>query len=907
MTSDSFPPSTPLPTPAPASPARRSGLLKGAAVAAALLLVAVLVLAGVARALLDEETLKRELGAKLGRTVAYASLSPGFFSLSLTDLAVGDTAGFAPDPLLSAPRLSMSYSLLALLTGKLRIETITLSDAVVVIERDTAGRTSIDDLLVPASGDGVVQLESLVLENCRFVLRQPGGEYQLAEVTGALGRLSSTAPSFSLAAKFLDRPLSLTNGSYDIPTGTLALRADLDGLPLETLPVPRDVFDVKGLALNAGMDISASPESAVLKGELSAAGDRIDLDLVLAWSEAITAHGTATANVDVATLRRAAALRAPLDEMAASGRVSASVKLNGPIDRIPLAVNGQFLGLSVKPKGFTARLEDLRGAFRASPEALVLEAVTLTASGMKLAVSGTIGLAAETLDLAVKGDPVNFAGLAGLLDPPVLPAGVRISGGGAVDMRLTGPMKNPQARGTVRLDGVDAQLADPPVQLSDIRGNLQLTGDRVVIPQVDARLKSGTIRASGTYLLGPGSFDMALKADNVDLAELPVTLGVAGMNASGLAGFDGKISGTAAAPRVAGTVTSPSMKFFGVDVSELSGRLLYNADAFTLDDFQARLLGGLIKGDAAATLGDAALPFTANIRADALGLPQLLQAVAGYSGATSGTLGAVIALAGRGSDRGSYTGTATANVTEAGFGSLPALEQLAPFLGLSADKVRSFRSASGSFSIQNGLARLSRPLKLEAAGYSVTADGALGLDGALQLACKADLPSNSVAGRIGGQNIAQVLGVRQAGDRTVVPFTAGGTLFAPRFGLDVKAEDVVGGLMQEGLGRMDGEHADAVRQAAEALFGGQRPATPGSATPGSATPGSATPGAQPSVPTSTDSPAPAQPGAVRSLPQDAVFGILDGVLGRRRTTAPATTTVPPASSATDAAAETDKK
>lgn len=757
--------------------------------------------AALAYALFDEAVLRAEAEKALGRKIAYTRISPGLFAFHVENLVIGDTAGFAADDLLSARSIALDYSWISLFSGKLRIREVRIEDAALALEVDSAGHTNVDDLIKPREGEGMLAIESLRIDSAVLRLASPWIATEVPVKKLSAGGLDGDDPFFQTDILLFDKPLAL-QGKLQGKSSRVQLAVKTEDLPLASLKIPASVFVASGLTLGCDLKADVGAESGAFSGNL-ALGKECTLrpDLVVTWSDTPAAFGSLTATMDAAFLSRIAAARSALSPLAATGLIEATVKLNGPLARMPQSVTGKLLGFGIKPPGFAARIENARGGFSMTPSTLNLQNVTLTILGNPLTVDGSFGFNGNTLDLGVKGDPVDFGLITRLLTSSPLPSGMSLAGKGGLDLRLKGPATKPTISGTVRLDGLQLASASPRVTLTNIKGNLRMDGDQVTLAPLSANLQSSALHAEGTYAIAADRFNVDIKADPINLTELPSALDVKSLDIAGTGSFTGKLTGSLARPQVAGMVRSPSFQLSGVTFTDFTGQLLYTTDKLSVTSFEARVLGGRLTGKADVEVSKPTLDFDATVNAASLELPATLAALTGYQGATAGSISvASLSLAGQGANIKSYNGFGSATLKSPGFGAIPALTKLAPFLGLSADGISSFNEGTASVRITNGVAQTTKPLRFTSSKLGLTASGSIGLDGALNLDCTADAPSASLAGQIGGTAIGQIMGLKQSGGRTSIPFALGGTLTAPAPRLNIKPEQAIMGILQDRLG-----------------------------------------------------------------------------------------------------------
>ena len=449
---------------------------------------------------------------------------------------------------------------------------------------------------LPTAPQGTLSLAG-TLDHAPLSLRA-----QAAKLAGGALHLTLDALSWKSASGHAD--LTLAAGAK-LPLGTLDLRmarlADLrpvigqpiDGSVLAGIRTtqaggapPRVSLDIRadgglrnarvGRLLLAGtVDDPIAAPSVNLR--LDASGIQAG---AIAGTAHVAAHGPQTA-LDVA------AQGAFQNVAGAPARLDAALRLDMPhkqvaISRLEAVAKGETVRLLAPARiGFGPQVEVDRLRLSAAPP----------------------GAAPATIDIAGRIMPrldltASLANVTPALARPFAPT-LDAVGVIAAQARLTGTTSRPE--GSVRLTGDGLRLrTGPAASLPPARlvASLALAGASA---RVDARLNAGPDVALAVTGTAPTSAagPLALHADGaVDLALANVILGAQGRQASGRLTLAMGVSGTAAAPRLDGTVQLAGGQFQdfaqGLRLTDIDALIRAAGQSLTIESFTARAGGGTI-------------------------------------------------------------------------------------------------------------------------------------------------------------------------------------------------------------------------------------------------------------------------------------------------------------------------
>jgi translocation and assembly module TamB len=232
--------------------------------------------------------------------------------------------------------------------------------------------------------------------------------------------------------------------------------------------------------------------------------------------------------------------------------------------------------------------------------------------GLQQAVLAISGKAGNTLDLTASLRDLP-ADLAAVVSPQLAASGTI-----SAEARLTGTSTRPD--GSVRLNARGVQLKSGPgraIPPANLTAEAVLNGG---VARVDARLTAGSsnLTLAGTApVSGGGALDLRV-AGVADLAMAEPLLAASGRRVAGRVNLDARVTGTQAAPRIAGTaqLTGGEVQDYqaGVNLRAIAATVQADGDRIRLARFSAQAGAGTIGGS--GTVGLAApmpvdLTFTA--------------------------------------------------------------------------------------------------------------------------------------------------------------------------------------------------------------------------------------------------------------------------------------------------------
>ncbi len=409
------------------------------------------------------------------------------------------------------------------------------------------------------------------------------------EADGALHATIERADWRSLHA---EGTLSLPAGAK-LPLGQVDLRMDkLDdlrpfiGQPLSGGVTAQANLDAQEARLHAELRNAGLPGSrvghAVLTARVADPTTEPVVDAQLA-AEGIDAAGVkGSAKVDVSGPQAALAMRTTAALQV--GGTDAQITGAAVVDALSKAV--QLNTFQVAAKGETLRL--LAPARVLLADGVAVDRLRL---GVREAVLDVAGRLSPTLDAtATLRAPADLARLAS----PELAA----DGAIALDARLTGTPAQPS--GTVKLTASGVRLRSGPsraIPAANLTATAQLAGGAA---RIDSRLSAGPslqLAVAGQAPLGAGALDLRATGA-LDLVLLDPVLTAAGRRARGRVALDATVAGTAAAPRIGGTVqlSKGEVQDFaqGVRITDIAASLRADGDTVRIASFTGRAGPGTV-------------------------------------------------------------------------------------------------------------------------------------------------------------------------------------------------------------------------------------------------------------------------------------------------------------------------
>ncbi|PIU47470.1 MAG: hypothetical protein COS94_07070 [Candidatus Hydrogenedentes bacterium CG07_land_8_20_14_0_80_42_17] len=757
--------------------------------------------------LVDSNRIRIELGRQIGRNVEFKSISPGLLAIKIDRLVISDTNGFNSDSLIECDKFSLKYSIFSLFTGRLLVNNISLTRPIIHIEFDTSGHSNVEDILSKKTDKKLFDVKSIEVDEGKIILTGFNKTAVLSEVKTELFNMNGST-SIDGSPWFVKSNFNLNGAPVGI-TGrvtpaTLAseLKITAKRIALDFAPIPDSIMDPKGLTLDLDAEVGYAADSVSFKGKGNIQGlASLNGNIVIDWRESLRGKGNISIIANTSGLRKIVPLKSKLDELEANGDLSVTVKIDGPLDKIPESVSGEFLSFDVRPPGFTSCLTNLRGAFSITPLRLTLTGVTLNAAGSPMTVSGFVLLSNSYLDLSLKSSRVELEKLLTLVKPSPLPPTLSVSGPARIDIALKGTSPDISATGTIELLGAVLNLTDPKTELSSINGNLKLSGSKLLISNMNCNLGRSLITADGTIDRAKETLDINVAADRLTLADIPIELGSERLKMDGTASFKGKVFGKLIAPGVDGRISADHATLFSVPITEMFGLVRYDGEKILVKELKAKALEGAVSGDVSATLAGNHLPFTLSLDLAGVSLPNSIRTITGSNAISGGIARGKLTLSGDGTNVSTYFGDGSITAEQISISAMPIFKTMSSVMGISANSLENFSGGNLVFTIRGGKLLFSKPLTISNQNIDLRFSGGIGLDGSIsEMNILAGVKDGLLPSAISGIPLSSALGIKKENGKTYIPLKCIGSITSPTLVPDIDAGRAVTNIITDKLG-----------------------------------------------------------------------------------------------------------
>lgn len=202
-----------------------------------------------------------------------------------------------------------------------------------------------------------------------------------------------------------------------------------------------------------------------------------------------------------------------------------------------------------------------KGALTVTPAAVTLHGVEALYGATSHLVSGSIGLTGDReLNLALTTHKARAENIVKLIMP-----GERLTGNVDNEITITGPLANFTAVGKLKLTegSFRGQL------IARAEGTYRRQGRSTELKDFVVDSLNAQVRLGGT-ITADNRLDLDIIARDIELATLQVNFPYP---VSGLANFDGKLTGTLEGPVFSGAIAAKSLKLNGQELSDIGGQI----------------------------------------------------------------------------------------------------------------------------------------------------------------------------------------------------------------------------------------------------------------------------------------------------------------------------------------------
>ena len=494
-----------------------------------------------------------------------------------------------------------------------------------------------------------------------------------------------------------------------------------------------------------------------------------------------------TANLKDLDIERVAGLIPDSSQYGLAGKVTASLAVKGSLTKP--AVSGTLSSPAFS--GWGQKLDKPSLAFSFANNVLTLQKSSGTLNGMPINVSGTVGpVTSSTPDVninatvtvspaalkayvpdidsyALKGNVNAGVKLQGKLPNPAVSLLASSANLQAMNMLTVKDIEVTTALGgdlakleKIALNARAKSLTASGLTLTNLMADVSGTAQNLKLNSFRAEVGGAPLTASGTVQTSPAvKADIALRGQGLDLAAL--TSGIADLKGqlSGKADLTFDLTSDAKGNSGKGSVTSPAVRAFGLNLSNVNLPLSLSGNTFTSTGGTAKAYGGSAKNNLTYDLAKSA--FTEQLEASGVDVNALIQDVTGGLGGKitgQGKLNLKLSgtLKGTGSaaKKVSYSGSGQLNV---GAGAITGFKWLDLATRLYGTKGIQYASVSAPFAIQTGKlilkagsivnATKNNPLYLY---IKLPQDGAVNFDSTLNITAEGSLNYQLVNALLGG-------------------------------------------------------------------------------------------------------------------------------------------------------------
>jgi uncharacterized protein involved in outer membrane biogenesis len=752
--------------------------------------------------------IQNQLRSKLGREVTLGpmELSVMPLSIKIRDFSIGEDPSIpgVTKPFASGKELRVSLGLFALLSKRIEVSSLSLTQPHIEIIRKKDGKLSVASLgnsnSSQAGSSGDQSIDRLIIDDGAVAITDmsvpgkpdreeydhidldlrnfaPGREFQLdvtARLTEVTARDISAVVKAAMTGRSTDSELSAKG---KLEATDISIRKSKLSFPLTAN------FDVKHQAAQKATQIQ-SLDLAVGATKFSISGSMLD-------QAAKLKIGTTKSSIDE-LLKLYAALGAGADPgMQASGLLTANVTADGPIEKPVLNGNLEATGLEIRNSAWKqpVKIADLKLTF--TPAEIRSTPFQIEAGGTKLTGNFTMAnysTNASTIDASIKADNASVPELLSMAQAFGAAApGVTGSGLVDLDVRVKGSTKKPDFAGKGRIE--NAQL------------NLPGISKPVAIPKLDARFEEDGVwidqmnaNLAGSKLQG------TLSVQDFDSPRIKFALDIDKWNNTEMQKLfsDGSAKNPKAASRAPkqslmskatgnGTLRIGSLVINDIVLNQLSATAVLDHEILTMDPVKAELFGGGITGRIVADLRRDDAEINVRAKVDQVDANRLVSAMTPLKQTLFGRFGADtdLKLTANDNPAKSLNGTLSLRLADGkvmGVNMLNEVSKFAKFFGWNAPQTSftDFVKMGGTLNIVNGVAQ-TNDFAMETNGAKFTGAGSFNLVAQTLDLKLITLLDGELSKRVGGSQIGGFMSTALADDKgqLMIPALVRGSFAKP--------------------------------------------------------------------------------------------------------------------------------
>ena len=281
------------------------------------------------------------------------------------------------------------------------------------------------------------------------------------------------------------------------------------------------------------------------------------------------------------------------------------------------------ININASAKSITASgvtFESVKASINKNSDKISLENFDASNGSGKITGSGTATISGkEPLNFNFDFDKLALASLASA-------SGLDIKGDLSGKLKIAGANSNPEIFFTAGAPMINAM----GFIIDNLAADLSGTAKSLKFNKVTASVEGSEIVALGNVQFSPMKFNVALNGNNIKLENLIREVEALKNNLSGTAGFTFNINGTDKGATGNGTLTTPALKAFGMNLTNVKLPLNYSGNSLASTNGTATLYGGSLKNNFNFDIKN--MKFSDNIEASNVDVNNLIQDASGGLG-----------------------------------------------------------------------------------------------------------------------------------------------------------------------------------------------------------------------------------------------------------------------------------
>ncbi len=471
--------------------------------------------------------------------------------LEVEGVSIDNAPEFGPEPLFSLERLVVAVNVSELVfDNTVHVTKLTIEKPRIALKIDEAGRSTLDDLIVPAAADSAPEPEPIAAPEAETPTDEAppmpmGFLMDRMLLVGANVSYVDEKAGTALAIESIDQEVSLEIDP------TMTVIEAVGKLDVTDLAATSEGMSVGPLSISVRHDLLADLDADSTRFEIGVTVASIPITLagrVLNMStkpDVVLDVGTGA--IDVQNLLSQLPLPEddPMSKLSATGSFTLAAHVETTVDpdvaKPPLDLDGRLKldDITIRHPDFAKAVDHLGGEVTFDERAIVVRNVSVRAGRTSVDINAELrGWQGDrpmlrSADVNASVDLDEVAEIAPMPDSTAV--------GGKIDIALhaSGPVSDPMAMnagGRITLRDVRAESPALPLPISKISGSVEVTKRRIVVPDIGVWMGRSEIHLERTavtnYLSlvadddkgGKPSVTVTVRAPLIDLDEmLPAT------------------------------------------------------------------------------------------------------------------------------------------------------------------------------------------------------------------------------------------------------------------------------------------------------------------------------------------------------------------------------------------------